>query len=137
MQWGKAGLALGISIVGLAIPASAGAKINCHNWSCVNNNLNRMQATINRDDKFLSAFTACFTEMPVTSYSGYNYTNQNATQTTTTALDITETGSSPEAWVMIDKCNKSKAARDHRSADSVFGPIAPAVSLSIFGVEYR
>jgi hypothetical protein len=122
--------------------ANAGAKINCHSWSCVNRVLNQMQATVSRDDKFVRGFAKCLAEVPVTEYGdgslgtfGYVWNpGSGGAPFNTTALDITASGKRPDGWLLQDACRTAKApARDAVGSGPLFGPIAPEGSLSMFG----
>lgn len=128
---------LGIAAMTLAIAAgtagTAGASSNCKTMKCVNTALTSlqgkvrtMQASLVQDNRFLGVLANCLSETAITDYSGYNYTQPDGSSITTTAIDYTQSGSTPDVWVMSDKCNTAPAAaRDTVFGSNVFGPIAP------------
>ena len=139
---GKGALAVVVAVLASSVAcANAGAKINCHSWSCVNRVLNQMQTTANRDDKFVRGLSKCLAEVPVTEYGdgssgtfGYVWNpGSGGAPFNTTALDITASGKTPDGWLLQDACRTAKApARDGVGLGPLFGPIAPETSLSTF-----
>jgi hypothetical protein len=88
--------------------------------------------------KLTTAFS-CFGEYPVTDYGdsdgtfGYVYNDGTTPVFNTTALDVTNSGDTVDAWTLFDQCNTAQTgdiARSHlaRSGDA----IAPSFLLDPF-----
>ena len=139
-------------ILGLASAAatsliiSAGAQASCRTVSCLNREVSKLNKVVTADTKLLAAYARCLQELPMTSYGdltghtfGYVY-NQGSGQPSysTSALDLTNPGTTVSFWAMYDACNHKKSpARDVRTArdapaGSPFGPIAPEAPLTSF-----
>jgi hypothetical protein len=147
MNRGKAGLALGVSILSLMVLTGSAGAINCHSWGCVNRMLNGLRSQINGlhsqlngDEQYINTLSSCLMELPVSEFGSpvgtYGYVYNNGTGSMyTTALDVPAGSTTVNNWVMYDSCNTQVLAsvrRAHSMGDGVFGPIAPEAQLPIF-----
>lgn len=145
MNRGKAGLALGVSILSLTVLTRSAGAINCHSWGCINRTLNGLHSQLKRDQRYIYSLSNCLRELPVSELGsnvgtyGYVY-NDGTGSTYRTALDGVGGTTIVDYWVMYDSCNTQVLAsvrRAHSAAGGVFGPIAPEAPLSIFQAARR
>jgi hypothetical protein len=148
-----AGVCLFVVLLVVALAGSAAsAQASCHSWSCVNRQLNalhgalakadariaRDDATITKNARVYNGLVACLTEVPMTTYGdtggtfGYTFDpGAGAPVFDSTALDVTNTGTSVDGWSLFDKCNTSTTPG--AAADTKAGQITPATSAWRFG----
>ncbi len=128
-------LASVVASAGLAGQAHAAS---CRSWGCVERQISSLQSQLKQAQNEakqarsqVNALKGCLQELPVTRYpqagsGGYVYYSGGGSEYTN-ALDITNTGTTVDEWVLADQCNNQPLpAHDSSAPDSsVFEPIAP------------
>jgi len=133
---------------------------SCTSISCLQSELNSLtkqvkslktkltadEKTLSSDNKLDTSLSDCLEEGPITQYGdpagtyGFSYTpSAGATAVQTTAVDITRTGTTVDAWVLIDGCNTETTPPTSTSTSvrkfTTFGPIAPLAPAAIFAPQ--
>jgi hypothetical protein len=155
-----ASAAAGLALAGVGAAAAA----SCSTIACVEKQVTALTKQLKKDTtalktanteltadhKTITALNQCLVEFPLTRYGdttagsfGYVFNpGSGGTNLNTTALDVTHTGTSVQAWGLLDGCNASTTLPTGASADraraymaGVFGAIAPAAPLTIFSSE--